>query len=101
MSASRSTTKTESAMTASPLMVRLDEESKQCLAQAADLRHISVSDYVRTVTIPQARREVRAAREHIITLTSEEQLSFWTALNKSPKLTAAQRRLGSVMRGEP
>ena len=99
MGASRSTSKAESGLTASPLMVRLDEESKQCLAQAADLRNISVSDYVRTVTIPQARREVRAARQQVITLTSDEQLSFWT-LNKSPKLTAAQRRLGSVMRGE-
>jgi uncharacterized protein (DUF1778 family) len=101
MGAPRSTAKTQSAMTASPLMVRLDEESKQCLARAADLRHISVSDYVRTVTIPQARREVRAAQEQVTTLTSEEQLSFWAALNESPKLTAAQRRLGSVMQGEP
>lgn len=101
MSASHSTAKAEPAMTASPLMVRLDEESKQCLAQAADLRHISVSDYVRAVTIPQAKREIRAAQEDVITLTSEEQLSFWSALNKSPKLTAAQRRLGATMRGKP
>jgi uncharacterized protein (DUF1778 family) len=101
MGASRSTTKAESAMTASPLMVRLDDESKQCLVQAAELRNISVSDYVRTVTIPQARREVRAAREHVITMTAEEQTSFWAALNASPKLTASQRRLGSVMRGKP
>ncbi len=100
MGASHSTAKADSVVPASPLMVRLDEESKQCLAEAADLRHISVSDYVRTVTIPQARREVRAAQEHVITLTSEEQLSFWTALRKPPKLTAAQRRLGSVMRGQ-
>jgi uncharacterized protein (DUF1778 family) len=101
MGASRSTSKAESALTASPLMVRLDEESKQCLVQAAGLRHISVSDYVRTVTIPQARREVRAAQEQAIALTSEEQLRFWTALNEPPELTAAQQRLGSAMRGEP
>jgi uncharacterized protein (DUF1778 family) len=100
MSVSRSTSKNDSGMTASPLMVRLDEESKQCLAQAAELRHISVSDYVRTVTIPQARREVRAAQENVVTLTPEEQLSFWTALSSPPKLTAAQRRLSAVMRGE-
>lgn len=42
--------------TASPLMVRLDEESKQCLTEAAALRQVSVSDYVRTVTVAQARR---------------------------------------------
>jgi len=81
-------------------MVRLDNESKQCLADAADLRGISVSDYVRTVTVPQARREVRAAGQQVIALTPEEQISFWNALNERPRLTPAQRRLGSVMRGE-
>jgi uncharacterized protein (DUF1778 family) len=80
-------------------MVRLDKESKQCLAEAANLRHVSVSDYVRTVTVPQARREVRAAKDQVIVLTPEEQLSFWNALNEMPVLTPAQRRLGSIMRG--
>jgi uncharacterized protein (DUF1778 family) len=100
MATSRSTKKTRSSKTASPLMVRLDSETKQCLAEAAGLRQLSVSDYVRAVMVPQARREVRAARENIVALTPEEQLSFWNALNEAPKLTAAQRRLGSVMRGE-
>jgi uncharacterized protein (DUF1778 family) len=95
-----STAKSKSRVSASPLMVRLDEESKQCLAEAAELRHISVSDYVRVVTIPQARREVRAAQENMIAMTAEEQMSFWTALSKPPKLTAAQRRLGAIMRGD-
>jgi uncharacterized protein (DUF1778 family) len=81
-------------------MVRLDEESKRCLAEAASLRHVSVSDYVRTVTVAQARREVRAAGEQVIAMTSEEQLSFWNALSERPKLTPAQRRLGSIMRGQ-
>src|SRR5277367_1788828 len=100
MAASRSTKKPSSTKTASPLMVRLDSESKQSLAEAAELRHLSVSDYVRAVTVPQAKREVRAAREQVVALTPEEQLLFWAALNEAPKLTAAQRRLGSVMRGE-
>jgi len=84
----------------SPLMVRLDEESKTLLAQAADLRRISVSDYVRTVTVAQARKEVLASREQTISLTPEEQLAFWTALSETPKLTAAQKRLSKIMRGE-
>ena len=79
-------------------MVHLDAESKQCLAEAANLRHMSVSDYVRTVTVPQARREV-AATEQVIAMTPEEQLKFWNALKETPKLTPAQRRLGSMMRG--
>ena len=86
--------------TASPLMVRLDEESKQCLSEAAALRQVSVSDYVRTVTVAQARREVRASREQVIAMAAEEQLAFWKALNEPPKLTAAQRKLGIVMRGK-
>ncbi len=81
-------------------MVRLDEKSKRSLEEAADLRRISVSDYVRTVTVPQATREVQAAKENIIRLSPEEQLALWTALNEPPKLSAAQKKLGAVMRGE-
>jgi uncharacterized protein (DUF1778 family) len=83
------------------LMVRLDEESKSCLAQAAALRQISVSDYVRSVTVAQARREVQAARAQTIALTPEEQLAFWKALQEPPQLTPAQKRLAKLMRGEP
>lgn len=85
---------------ASPLMVRLDEESKRSLADAAELRRISVSDYVRTVTVAQAQREVRAAREKIIALAPDEQLAFWQALSETPRLTPAQRKLGAVMQGD-
>lgn len=83
-----------------PLMVRLDRQSKTLLRQAAALRNISVSDYVRQLTVTQARREVAAARSRTIALTAEEQLRFWNALNVRPRLTARQRRLGAVMRGE-
>jgi hypothetical protein len=31
----------------------------------------------------------------------EEQPAFWNALNRTPRPTGGQRRLGSVMRGEP
>lgn len=81
-------------------MVRLDAASKAALLEAAELRGISVSDYVREVTVAQARRELRAAREQTIALTPEEQLAFWNALNEPPRLTEAQRRLGAAMRGE-
>lgn len=84
----------------SPLMVRLDDESKAYLSRAAELRRISVSDYVRTVTVAQARREVLAAGEQTLVLTPEEQLAFWKALNETPTVTDAQRRLGAMMRGE-
>ncbi len=84
----------------SSLMVRMDEDSKRVLAEAADLRRISVSDYVRTVTVAQARREVDSAREQTIQLSPEEQQAFWKALQAPVKLTSAQKRLGKMMRGE-
>jgi uncharacterized protein (DUF1778 family) len=93
------TTETTAAK-ASPLMVRLDAESKQALIAAAELRRISVSDYVRTVTVAQARREVAGARDQTILLSPDEQLAFWQALQAPPKLTPAQRQLGAIMRGQ-
>ena len=86
--------------TKSSLVVRLDEESKRYLSRAAELRRISVSDYVRTVTLAQARREVEAAGEQVIALTAEEQIAFWSALNQPASLTDAQRHLGAIMRGQ-
>lgn len=88
------------APSASPLMVRLDSDSKDVLARAAELRGISVSDYVRQVTVAQARKEVEAAAGQTIAMTPEEQLAFWTALNQPVKLTPAQKKLGKLMRGE-
>jgi uncharacterized protein (DUF1778 family) len=85
---------------ASPLMVRLDTDSKGVLARAAELRGISVSDYVRQVTVAQARKEVEAAAGQTIAMTPEEQLAFWTALHAPVKLTTAQKKLGKLMRGE-
>ena len=82
------------------LVVRLDEESKRVLSRAAELRHISVSDYVRQVMVAQAQREVQAAEANTIVLTPEEQLAFWKALNEPVRLTEAQKRLGAIMRGE-
>ena len=85
---------------ASPLMVRLDADSKACLAEAAELRKVSVSDYVRTVTVAQARREVAGARNQSLVLTPDEFLAFWQALQEPVRLSAAQKKLGAIMRGE-
>jgi uncharacterized protein (DUF1778 family) len=84
----------------SPLMVRIDAESKSLLVRAAKLRRISVSDYVRTVMVPQAQKEVEAAYGQTIALTADEQLALWTALSEPPRLTSAQKKLAALMRGE-
>jgi uncharacterized protein (DUF1778 family) len=81
-------------------MVRLDAESKEMLVRAAELRRISVSDYVRQVAVAQSRKEVAAAAEQTIALSPGEQLAFWTALDEPAKLTAKQKKLGKLMRGE-
>jgi uncharacterized protein (DUF1778 family) len=80
-------------------VVRLDE-SKDYLMRAAGLRGTSVSDYVRLVTVAQARREVESAGVQVIALTPEEQLAFWNALHRPIRLSEAQRQLGAIMRGE-
>ena len=91
--------RTTTEATVRPLKIRLDAESKQSLLAAAKLRRISVSDYVRTVTVAQARREVASARDKTILLSPEEQLAFWQALKTPSKITPAQKRLGAMMRG--
>lgn len=99
-SKTRTNKKSAPAKATSTLMVRLDADSKRWLAQAAELRRISISDYVRTVTVPQAKREVNAANAGVIAMTPDEQLRFWNALSSAPKITPAQRKLGAIIRGE-
>jgi len=82
------------------LMIRLDHQSKAQLHKAAKLRHLSLSDYVRQVAVPQAKREVQAAKQGLIVLSPEGQVAFWKALHAPVKLTPAQRQLGAIMRGE-
>ena len=84
----------------SSLMVRMDEDSKALLAAAAELRQVSVSDYVRSVMVQQASRELAAADVKTIAMTQDEQLRFWNALAKPPRLTKSQKELGALMRGE-
>ena len=82
------------------LMVRLDPDSKTFVARAAQLRHVSVSDYVRSVVVAQARREIQAAEQQIIALTPAEQQACRQALQEPIVLTVAQRALGALMRRE-
>ena len=85
----------------SPLMVRLDPRSKAAIAKAAELRQVSVSDYVRLVTVPQAEQEIAADEQQVISLTPAEQLAFWKALHEPVVLTPEQEELGRLMRALP
>jgi uncharacterized protein (DUF1778 family) len=70
------------------------------LTKAAQLRNVSIRDYVPMVIASQARRGVSQAQQNTIASTSEEQLAFWNALDAPPSLMKAQRELGRTMRGE-
>jgi uncharacterized protein (DUF1778 family) len=91
---------TNNAKPPSALIVRLSAADKRHVAKAAELRRVSISDYVRSVTVAQVRREIESATTQTIRLSPGEQLAFWNALQQSPQLTSAQRRLGAVMRGD-
>ena len=84
----------------STLMVRLDPDSKSFVTRAAEMRHVSVSDYVRSVVVAQARSEIQAAEQQVILLTPAEQQEFWQALQEPTALTGAQQSLAALMRGE-
>lgn len=81
------------------LIVRLEEHETELLQAAAELRQMSVSDYVRCVMVRQASRELAAAQSQTIAMTPDEQLQFWQALSQLPKLTRAQKELGKLMQG--
>lgn len=90
----------ESASKTASLMVRVDRSSKAVIARAARIRGVSASDYIRSVVVAQARRDVEEARTRTIALTPDEQLAFWQALEQPVLLTPRQRELGRIMRGE-
>lgn len=82
------------------LQARLDPKSKQTLLQAAKLRQVGLSDYVRLVLVPTAKREVEQAKNQVLQMTADEQERFWLALQAPVKPTKAQRKLGKIMRGD-
>ncbi len=81
------------------LQARLDPKSKQTLLQAAKLRQVGLSDYVRLVLVPTAKREVEQAKNQVLQMTADEQERFWLALQAPVKPTKVQRKLGKIMRG--
>jgi uncharacterized protein (DUF1778 family) len=81
-------------------MVRVDRTSKGIITRAAQLRGVSASDYVRSVVVSQARRDLEEQRTRTIALSPEDQLAFWNALSAPVSLTRRQKALGRLMRGE-
>jgi len=82
------------------LQARLDPESKNLIEEAARLRHVGLSDYIRLVLVPTARKEVLEAKQQVLHLTATEQEKFWEALRSPAKPTKAQKKLASLMKGK-
>ncbi len=82
------------------LNMRLDRDSKKAVVRAAALRGLKMSDYIRVVLVAQAKLEIEASKHQVPALTADEQSRFWSALQEAARPTAAQRRLGRLMRGE-
>jgi uncharacterized protein (DUF1778 family) len=92
--------KTTTGGKAANLMVRLDPGGKKLVQRVASLRGVSTSDYVRSVVLAHARRDLVEAERSVIALSAADQLAFWRALHEPVALTPAQRRLGRIMRGK-
>ena len=84
----------------SVLQTRLSAADKRAIQQAAALRRLAVSEYLRQVLVPLAKREVASAEHAVIELSADEQLALWQALEAPAKLTKAQKKLARLMRGE-
>jgi len=80
-------------------MIRVDRPSKTIITKAARLRGISASDYVRSVVVAAARRDLEESRAHALKLSAAEQRAFWAALHEPVTLTPRQRELSRLMRG--
>jgi uncharacterized protein (DUF1778 family) len=80
------------------LLVRFNRSAKSLVKQAADLRGLSISDYVRSRIVPLAKQDVDEAATGILRLPKEAQIAFWQALQHPPALTPAQRALGKLVR---
>ena len=96
----RATKRSQVQTKSTALLVRLDRPSKKTIVEAAHLRGVSTSDYVRSVVAAQASRDLQEANTRTIVLSAEDQRAFWHALHEPVALTERQRDLGKIMRGE-
>ncbi len=79
------------------LQTRIDAASKRMIQEAADLRDLGVSDYVRQVLVAQARQEIAAMQPATLVLSAKGQEALWHALHQPVTLTTGQKRLGRLM----
>lgn len=79
-------------------LLRFGSAGKRLVQGAAAIRGVNVSDYVRSRIVTLARQDVEEADTGVLRLSREAQIAFWQALQRPPAPTAAQRKLGALIR---
>ena len=80
------------------LLVRCDRSTKELIRKAAEVRGLSMSDYMRMQVKASAARDVLEAETGILKLAKEDQIAFWQLLQRPAKPTEAQKKLGHLVR---
>ncbi len=80
------------------VLIRVDAKNKARIRRAAELSGLSVSDYVRSRISGIAARDIEEAQTGVLRLNRGDQLALWTALQRPPPPTKAQRALGTLIR---
>ncbi len=80
------------------VLIRFDAKRKARIRRAAELRGLSVSDYVRSRIVAIAERDIEEAQTWVLRLGREDQIVPWRALQKPRPPTKAQRALGKLIR---
>lgn len=80
------------------VLIRFDAKRKAKIRRAAELRGLSLSDYVRTRIVSIAERDLEEAQTGVLRLAREDQVALWRALQNPPPPTRAQRALGRLIR---
>ncbi|MEX1041225.1 MAG: DUF1778 domain-containing protein [Pirellulaceae bacterium] len=82
------------------LLIEIDHQSWQQLDLAARGRGVSLSDYISELLRIAAEEDRLAVTDNVTISSPEDQRNFLEALEASPELTPAQRKLGAMMRSE-
>lgn len=82
------------------LQARVKPAAKDLVVKAAQKRDVAVSDYIRSVIVEQAEREVQGAEQDILLLTANEQRQLWEMLDVDCEINEGQVKLAKLMNGE-
>lgn len=80
------------------VLIRFDAKRKARVRRAAELRGLTVSDYIRTRIDSIVDRDLEEAETGVLRLSREDQIALWRALQNPPPPTKQQRELGALIR---